>query len=283
MNTKAAFILLAGMSTFAVACGGAEPAAEQLGDGDDVSTEDALRANVKPGSFKLYSKPNTTPHQGCDLYTELDLKAATYSTASLEERVGGSCEIAVIPNARTYRLKLKDTDCGTRIYSGSLTKAGKHSEITITDNRARVCRNVVLAQVIVEEKSNGQTVKKYSYDGVGAQAVTVTGTLVRTYGIGGENTGRSIREKSGATTELVLDASEEALWVNGKTARVKGTTTTLSGVETHNRPAIDVSNLLVCPNPGYVDCMPGPTVSSMCSGEDNAWVTANCQGVLFAF
>ena len=57
------------------------------------------------------------------------------------------------------------------------------------------------------------------------------------------------------------------------------------GIETHNRQALDVKELLVCPNAGYVDCMPGPNVrlSSICSGDSRTWVEANCAGVMYTF
>ncbi len=151
-------------------CSG-NPSSNSDEDGNDVSTEEALKANVTPGTFKLYTKAHATPNTSCDLYTKLDLKSAFYSTAVLEEVVSGFCEIAVVPNKRTYRLKLDSTSCGTRVYTGSLTKSGVRTEIKITDNRARTCKDLVSAKVIVEEKKNGTTTKKYSYDG--AEAITV--------------------------------------------------------------------------------------------------------------
>ncbi len=143
-------------------------------DGNEVSVDEALKAKVTPGTFKLYSKAHVTPSTSCDLYTQLDLKSAYYSTATLEEHVGWQggmhCEIAVVPNKRTYRLKLDGTSCGSRIYTGSFTKSGERSEIKITDNRTRTCKDIVAAKVIVEEKKNGTTTKKYSYDGGGSES-----------------------------------------------------------------------------------------------------------------
>src|SRR5262245_50190040 len=83
------------------------------GDGDDVSVDEANAARVTPGSFKLYTDPNAAPNPNCDVHTKLDLAAAPHSTAKLEEAVEGSCEIAVIPNPRTYRLRLANTSCGS--------------------------------------------------------------------------------------------------------------------------------------------------------------------------
>ena len=81
-------------------------------DNDDVTVDEANAAKVGPGTFKLYGEPHFTPNPSCDLHTKLELKAATFSTATLEEAVGGFCEIAVVPNPRTYRLRLTGTDCG---------------------------------------------------------------------------------------------------------------------------------------------------------------------------
>ncbi len=287
MNFKVVSAFVFSVSAvLAVACGGADPSADEVGDGDEVSSEEALKANVTPGTFKLYATPNATPH-GCDIHTKLDLKAATYSTASLEEVVGGMCMVAVIPNPRTYRLRLAGTSCGSKIYTGSFKKAGKRSEIKITDHRSRMCMDVMPALIVVEETQNGDTTTKYSASAAAptGQQVTVTGKLLRTFGIGGENTGTSIKEKGGAVTELILDDSERTLFVEGKTARVKGTVKNLWGVETHLRKAIDVSDLLTCPVSKYVDCMPGPNVrlSNLCSGENQSWVTANCPGVTYTF
>src|SRR5262249_16940701 len=101
-------------------------------------------------------------------------------------------------------------------------------------------------------------------------------------GIGGENTGRSI--KSGNDVfELVLDASEAALFVDGKLARVTGTKTFLSGIETHDRPAIDVKEILVCPNPTTINCIPPVTggAASLCARANRDWIELKCAGVSY--
>src|SRR5262249_5384311 len=112
--------------------------------------------------------------------------------------------------------------------------------------------------------------------------VTVEGDLFTSFGIGGENTGRSISVGSDVF-ELVLDKSEDKLFVDGKFARVKGKKTFLSGVETHDRPANDVQDILRSPDPGWINCMPareprGP----VCVAENRNWISANCPGVSFA-
>lgn len=292
MKLKAlSFLLLAAATaslTAACSADTSDPAGDE-NDSDDVTVDEANAAKVGPGSFKLYSQPHASPNPNCDVHTRLTLAAATYSTAKLEEGLEGFCEIFVEPNPRTYRLRLAGTDCGTRIYAGSVTKKGKKYSVKITDNRTRLCENVVAAAVIVEETVPGFpgaiTTTKYSHDGAPAgQTVTLEGTLTSTMGIGGENTGRSIKTAT-EMVELILDPGEQNQFVEGKKARAKGEIKLLSGVETRNRKALDVKEMLVCPNPGYVNCMPGPNVrlSNLCAAENRSWITANCPGVSFAF
>jgi hypothetical protein len=96
------------------------------------------------------------------------------------------------------------------------------------------------------------------------------GTLIHTVGIGGENTGFSVKLANGSVLELVLDETARNAFVQGRVARVTGTPTTLSGVETHNRPAIKVSDLLVCPAPHTTFSMMPPVT------DDANWMGANC-------
>lgn len=273
-------LLLIGVSLLAVACGSS---ADDAAAGDEA---DSTGSRVASGEFELGDTPHSVPTD-CDVHTHLSLKDSP-STATLSEVVGGMCRLAVMPNLRTYKLHLSKTDCGSLSYTGKL-KDG--STIRLTDHRARTCEDVVPAQIVVEETSlagyDSTTTTKYSRDpapaGGGAE-VTVTGTLVHTVGIGGENTGTSIQNADG-TTELVLDGAEVNEFVEGKTARVKGTITFLNGVETHDRKAIDVNDMLLCPDPGTIDCMPEPNVrlSNLCSNENQAWVTASCPGVSYVF
>jgi hypothetical protein len=284
------FAPLSALLLLAAACSVDAQDASNGEDSDDVNEAESVAAKVTPGSFKLYAQPHATPNPGCDVHTKLDLAADHFSTASLEEVVGGFCEIAVVPNPRTYRLRQTGTSCGSRIFAGSVKKQGKSYAIKITDHRSRLCRDLVPAQIIVEETAPGAiTTTKYSDDMTVAPppagtTVTLEGTLVSTMGIGGENTGSSIQTSS-ETVELILDAGERNQFVDGKKARAKGTIKLLSGVETHNRKALDVTEMLVCPAPGYVNCMPGPNVrlSNLCSNDNMGWIQANCPGVLYTF
>src|SRR5438552_871153 len=82
--------------------------------------------------------------------------------------------------------------------------------IIVTDHRTRLCMDMLVAQVISEETVPGFpgpiTTKLYSMWPAPPAEVTVTGSLFTSFGIGGENTGRSI--KTGKDVfELVLDAA----------------------------------------------------------------------------
>jgi len=252
-------------------------------DGDDqgVSADEAIKSGLVAGTFEMYHDVGHKP-SGCDVHTRLEL--SNPAKANLEEVVGGMCMIAIQPNARHYRLHLTGTPCGSKIYEGSFhAKDGVHS-IKVSDHRSRLCMDMLAAQVITEETVPGAgTTKLYSmWPKADSTEVTLTGSLFTSAGIGGENTGYSI--KSGKDVfELVLDAGEEKSFVDGKTARVKGTKTVLNGVETHDRPAIQVTDILVCPNPGWINCMPGPTPRGpLCAAENRSWISANCSGVGFA-
>ncbi len=277
-------LLALGAIPLLVACG-ADTSTDDAADGDEVSESEAKTAQVTPGSFKLYAEAHASPNPSCDVHTKLDLSAtSSVSKAHLEEAVGGMCEIAVIPNPRDYRLRLAGTDCGTRTYMGKYKKGSDSWSIKITDNRSRLCENVIPALIVIEETHNGSTVTKYSNDTPPGpqegQALSLDGKLEHVMGIGGETTGYGFYTSEGMY-ELVLDAGEKNQFVSGQQAHVKGTLKLLSGVETHNRKAIDVTSMLVCPSAGTINCMPGPNVrlSNLCSGENRSWVQANCSGV----
>lgn len=284
---KLSFSLLAVLAAlpFAVAC-----TANAGGDGSEVAEQEQNATKVTPGSFKLYGVPRFEPNPSCDVHTKLELTADGASKAHLEEAVDGFCEIAVAPNARNYELTLSRTSCGSRIYTGALIRGIESWSITITDHRTRLCEDIVPAQIIVEETQDGPlgpiTTKKYSYDappgGPDGEELTVEGQLASVMGIGGESTGYAVQAPD-KLYELVLDPGEKNQFVDGKKARVKGKLTYLTGVEIPVRPAIDVTEMLVCPDPGYVNCMPGPgrRLSNLCAAANRDWVSANCDGVQY--
>jgi hypothetical protein len=125
---------------------------------------EAPKSPITAGAWKLYSQPRTIPSPSCDLHTALTIDAQAH--ARLFNAVGGTCEIAAVPDMREYTLTSVTSSCGSKIYKGSFTKDGKTSSVTITDHRPRVCQDVVPARVVVEETRPGAagpvTTLKYS-------------------------------------------------------------------------------------------------------------------------
>jgi hypothetical protein len=160
----AALALLSSFSLVSLAgCAADATVADE--DEDFVSSEDALRAaSIEPGTFKLYDAPRAEPGH-CDIHTVLELKNQGGARAALHEKVGGPCRLAVFPDLREYRLRFDGTSCGSKIYKGSKRISGKLRQITITDHRTRLCRDLVPAKIIVEETDrNGVKQTKYSND-----------------------------------------------------------------------------------------------------------------------
>ncbi len=247
-------------------------------------SSDAISEGITPGEFKLYANPGVTPNPSCDPHTKLSLKAGA---AHLEEAVGGSCEIVAVPNPRDYALHLDHTDCGSNIFVGTTVKDGSEWSITITDHRTRMCRDIPPAEIVVEETRGTATITKFSSDvpsePVVGEVATVSGQLVHVVGIGGESTGYAVMTEAGSY-ELVLDPAERNLFVDGQKARVTGKVTLLSGVETRDRRALAVSDMLVCPTANSsINCMPRPNVrlSNLCAADNRAWISENCGGVSY--
>jgi hypothetical protein len=112
------------------------------------------------------------------------------------------------------------------------------------------------------------------------KSVEIEGTLTRSVGIGGENTGSSIKTASGVT-ELVLGDHARA-FVDGRFAKVTGPKKLLAGVESGARTAIEVQKLLVCPASNAVfNCMPPVSPDNAACGEDRGWIQAKCEGVSY--
>lgn len=156
------FSLVATVFSFAVAGCTADAASS-----DEVSAEGALVSGVTPGEFKLYGEPRANPNPSCDVHTSLVLTNVDgVSRAKLSEVVGGFCEIYVVPQEREYRLSFSGSSCGSQIFQGTTTVEGKARAITIVDHRTRICRDLVEAEIIVEEiDEKGGRRRLYSLDG----------------------------------------------------------------------------------------------------------------------
>lgn len=241
------------------------------------------------GEFKIFANiPNdpTKPILGsCVSYTQLTIsRTFTGYSAHLDNRVGSfgtdmACRLAVNPMPRDYALSYGGTSCGSTTWKGAANAGGSATSIEITDHSTRTCRDLVPSKLIVKETGASGDVATRSLWTV----EVFDGTLVTTMGIGGENTGASI--KLGASTlELVLSEAQRSQFVDGRFARVTGSRTKLSGIETQDRAAINVVDVLTCPASGTtLNCMPRINMpqSAVCAPETRSWIRAKCEGVLF--
>jgi hypothetical protein len=120
------------------------------------STQELNRTLVTPGSFKLYSQPNAEPSEFCDVHTRIALANEgegkdAVSKAHVENALAGFCEIFVPPMARDYVLSHEADGCGSHIFTGTAKTEDGSWSIKITDNRTRICEDVWIARLIVEE------------------------------------------------------------------------------------------------------------------------------------
>ncbi len=269
-----------GLGVLALSLAACSSAGEDVADGDDVSEQEATVARITPGEFKLYAAPHATPSPSCDVYTSLTLTADSH--AKLVESLDGICDLFVAPNPREYRLRLAETSCGSKIYTGSIRRNGQRHTLRLTDHRARTCRDVVPAKIVVEEHPGLAFPRtRYSLDAPPpGEEVTVEGTLKGVVGIGGESTGFALQTSS-ALEELVLDDNERGAFAEGLKARVRGHRVTLMGVETGARSAIDVDDLLLCPTAHVINCMPPFRPESRVCSADRSWIEGNCPDVTY--
>lgn len=277
------------VGSLATACGGAASGTEGV-------TEDQTNtARIAPGTFKLYDKPRAVPYASCDVHTRLELGAdASGSKAKLEEAKAGSCALFVEANPRAYDLRLAESSCGSRIYTGSTSVNGASFSVKVTDHRARVCKDVVPAAIIVEESGPApgspgpKTTTRYSTDAAGSASTvttaTVEGALQKIEGADGGGAKYGIQTADGPY-ELVLDDAELRGFVDGRRARVSGALTTIPGMETAEHRLIDVKSMLVCPAAGTLNCMPrlNLPVADACKKDNWQWVSASCPGVDVVF
>jgi hypothetical protein len=159
---------LAAALPFFGGCAVAPQDADADAEADTVSVEAAISTRIRPGNFKLYLSPGEIPYPNCDVYTQLEIVSSP-ARATLTERVDGVCNISLLPDSRTYRVRQVATDCGSIVYIGGLRRNGELHALRITDHRSRMCNDLVPAQVTVEEIGPGpngirKLVARYSHD-----------------------------------------------------------------------------------------------------------------------
>lgn len=100
---------------------------------------------------QLFTEPHAVPDPECHSFTHLALGV---KTAKLSAGRGGRCAALAFfePEIRTFELKARVDGCGSSILTGKSVEDGVTREITITDNRKRVCEDVLAALFVVDEK-----------------------------------------------------------------------------------------------------------------------------------
>lgn len=137
---------------------------------------DSAAAALTGENFRLYDEPFVEPGGLCDIHTLLTLAPEERAPgpnfdglvrhARLHDALSGECRRLVDPDPRTYTLMFEGTSCGSRIFTASITVDGVARKVTLTDHRTRVCKDLVPANVIVEEQTTAGDVRTlYSYDG----------------------------------------------------------------------------------------------------------------------
>lgn len=132
-----------------------------------VLTAPAMAAEFATGSFELYGTPHFQPNGFCDRGVKLTLDRTQLqgNVAFLENFLHGACEIFVPANPRHYKItSVTDDGCGSRVYRGTAQGARGQHEIEITDNRGRLCENVIPALVVVTERGPDGEQTLYSHD-----------------------------------------------------------------------------------------------------------------------
>lgn len=113
-----------------------------------VSLLAASQAVAATKVIKFYGTPHAKPNPGCDIHTRGTLKVnGNAGTLTLEEAVSGFCEIAVIPNTRTYQITLNSTGCGSLVYN----EDSSDSRVALVDNTKRICEDVIPALYVLKE------------------------------------------------------------------------------------------------------------------------------------
>jgi hypothetical protein len=239
---------------------------------------------VPPGEFDLGPGPHEPVDLSCSVHLSLS-NTPNYPTATLAESVSG-CEQAVERFPRLYGLALQSTnECNSSTYTGFMLIPWFYPDppprsLVLIDHREDTCNNLP-ARVIVEEKFDGVTTTLYAGDPV---PITVSGALAaRPVLCGTETTGFGIVTEEKGTFELFFHGGEQDQFEEGSVAWVVGERTLLQGLCTQDRPAIDVTDMLVCPSSGSVDCMPPSPKPKLCTPDAQEWVSANCPGVSYTF
>jgi hypothetical protein len=145
MRLRLALVLLP-LASVMGGCAANSTDAASVADGED---QEAVGAATVLEA-KLYDDARATPNASCDRFTNLKItKSKTGKlTAKLENRLGGTCELYVAPNPRSFKVT-EGESCGSKVYEGT----GAQGSIVIQDHRTRMCEDLRPSVIEVEEKT----------------------------------------------------------------------------------------------------------------------------------
>ena len=141
---------IVGLLSVVIACNNQEGSVT-LDAAADTTNSNASSTGAK-GVFAMYP---TRDHQptGCDQGVRLTLDHTEQlgAFAVAENFLEGFCEIFVSPDPRIFRLMDSQEDCGSKVYTGEGWRNGERYSVKITDNRGRICDDVIPSLIVLEE------------------------------------------------------------------------------------------------------------------------------------
>jgi len=119
---------------------------------------------------KMYRKPHTKIVPECDVHAVMTIEN---DQIRVENKLIGSCEIAINPDPRIYNIIEAHTDlCGTTTFQAvaadivmmtvDFEPASTWTSATLVDHQQRVCKDVVPAPFILEEAKGTKIHTLYS-------------------------------------------------------------------------------------------------------------------------
>ncbi len=216
------------------ACGATEPATSLVSNDDVASPADV---SVEPGTFRMFVTPGGPGDARCAFFTELTISEGFQApVAQLENGLHGTCDVLVDPDRRAFNFGVTVDGCNTKHLVSD--------RVEILDHRARTCKDVVPAKVIMTETDDqGFTTTLYSHDqAVAEEFRTEQGTLLSLQAIGGESTGYGLKLANGDVLELDLATNGfENRFAEGMKFEVQGTMTRVEGIEIPIRKVLIVT------------------------------------------
>lgn len=129
-----------------------------------------VQGSIVTEKLKLYTTKNARPSADCDVYTEMIIAPSAdtsgYRKVTVEDKIAGTCELAVTPNLRTWpAVVFGRLDCGTVVMHGMGGVAGQPNQpLSVTDIREGTTRaaNTDKAKVEITVGVSGSQYKLYT-------------------------------------------------------------------------------------------------------------------------